>query len=58
MTTREVNAADYRAEAERLRQRARIAQDITVRSQFLIKADRCEELADAVELIARKRQTA
>jgi hypothetical protein len=54
-TTRDVNAADYRAEAERLRQRARTATDITVRSHWFTKADRCEELAVAVEVIAARK---
>ena len=49
-TTRDVNAADYRAEAERLRQRAHTVTDIIVQSRFLAQADRCEELAVAVEV--------
>jgi hypothetical protein len=53
-TTRDVNAADYRAEAERLRQRAQTATDIAVQSHFIAQADRCEELAVAIEIIARK----
>jgi len=53
-TTRSVTAADYRAEAERLRQRAQRVTDIAVQSHFRAQADRSEELAVAIEMIARK----